>query len=210
MSEAGISDFAKDTVLSLLQEFFSNEKNAGRLVFNQSPGQSAIMIADKYTVNLEDVEKKPAIVVIRGTIVPAERGLDSFLGWTGPNTGEVFTQMLQATVNCTCMSRKGLEAEEIAWKVFAFFGMFRRRLREQVKGLHDIKPVALGEELAAMTDSDIDVSVVPVTLSMQFQWKWVLEQKSPALGSVDVKTYSDRAEAFTKFLNRAKPKAQFA
>lgn len=210
MSEAGISDFAKDTVLTLLQEFFSNPKNAGRLLFNRDPGQSEILIADKYTINLEDVDKKPAIVVVRGTLVPAERGLDSFLGWMGPNTAETFTQMLQGSVNCTCLSRKGLEAEEIAWKVFAFFGMFRRKIREQVKGVHDVKPVALGEELAAVTDSDHEMSVVPVTLSLQFQWKWVLEQLGPPLKGVDVTLQNSKAEAFTKFLSRAKPKVQFA
>jgi hypothetical protein len=201
--QAGISDFAKDTVLSLLQEFFSIEKNVGAdLLYNREQSLSKISIVDKYTINLEEVDKRPAIVVIRGAQTWGRRGIGQFEGWTGPNTGEKFTDLVNGAVNCTCMSTNGLEAERIAWITFAFFQMFRRVIARGK--LHDIQSVVLGEELAAQTDSKIDVSVVPVSLNLLFQWHWVLEQHGPPLGDVDVKVYQKNGETFTKFLASAK------
>lgn len=206
MAGAGISDFAKDTVLSLLQEFFSNEKNVGAdLLYNREPALSRISIVDKYTINLEDVDKRPAIVVIRGAQSWARRSLGQFEGTTGPNTGEKFTDLVNGAVNCTCMSTEGLEAEKIAWICFAFFQMFRRAIQKVAK-LHDLQSVVLGEELAAQTDSKIDVSVVPVSLNLIFQWHWIMETKGPPLGAVDVRAYLKNVDTFTKFMASAKPK----
>ena len=202
----GITNYAKDAILVVLQEFFSNEKNVGaEFLFNRDITQSKILIADKYTLNLEDVDKRPAIVVIRGAQTWSRRGLDQFVGHEGPAVADRFTDLIQGSFNCTCMSRQGLEAEAIAHAVFAFFQYFRRVIRHQVKGIHDITSVVLGEELAATTDSQIEISVVPVSISLAFQWTWKLEQKGPELKDVDIETRMKNGEIVTKFLKNAKP-----
>jgi hypothetical protein len=202
----GITDYAKDAVLSLLQEFFSMEKNAGEFLFNRDVSLSRILIADKYTINLEDVEKKPAIVVIRGAQAWGRRGLDQFMGWEGKNVGERRTDLIQGSFNCTCMSKQGLEAENLAHAVFSFFTYFKSVIRDRVKGIHDIQGVVLGEELVAKSDSDVDVSVVPVQLSLLLQWSWLLEQKGrpPFNGATMTANYKN-GEKVTKFLSTAKP-----
>lgn len=201
----GITDYAKDAILALLQEFFSNKKNVGPdLTFSQNPSDSKILIADKYTINLEDVEKKPAIVVIRGAQSWSNRGLDQFKSWEGPGIDDRFTALINGAFSCACMSKQGLEAESIAHAVFAFFQMFRRTIRKTIKGIHDIRSIQLGEELLAISDSDTDVSVVPVTLNMLFQWTWVLAQKGPKLRDVRVNQQARNGQIVTKFLESAK------
>lgn len=204
-----LTDYAKDTILGILQEFFSIEKNVGTdFLYNRDLTASKVLIADKYTINLEDVEKKPAIVVMRGAQSWGRRGLDQFLKWEGPNTGRRHTDLVQGTFNCTCMSRQGLEAETIAHFVFGFFSFFKAPIRDAIKGVHDIQGVILGEELVAKTDSDNDVSVVPVTVSLLFQWSWLVEQKGPQFKDVAVCPRTTQPEAFTKFLQNAKPPLQ--
>jgi len=201
-----ITDYAKDTVLSVLQEFFSNEKNVGaELLFNRELDQSKVLIADKYTYNLDDVEKRPGVVVMRGAQTWTRRGLDQFKGWEGPNTAERFTDLVQGTFTCQCMSKVGIEAESIAHLVFGFFQFFRRALRDRVKGIHDITSIALGEELVALSDSKVEVSVVPVTIVLMFQLSWKLEQQGPMLRDVDVTIKQKNAEVLTKFLKCATP-----
>lgn len=202
----GITDYAKDTVLALLQEFFSNEKNVGdEFLFNRDLTQSRVLIADKYTINLEDVAKKPSIVVIRGAQSWSRRGIDQHLSWEGPGVADRFTDLIMGSFNCTCMSAQGLEAESLAHATFAFFQFFRKVIRNKVKGVHDIASVVLGEEQAAVTDSQIPVSVVPVQISLLFQWTWKLEQAGPVLKDVDVNTAIKNGEDMTKFLKSAKP-----
>ena len=213
MNQAGISDFAKDTVLSLLQEFFSKKVNVGEdFLFNPNPAESKILIADKYTVNLEEVAKRPAIVVIRGAQTWGNRGLGQFAGLEGRNTAETFTDLVQGVVNCTCLSKQGLEAERIGWNVFAFFQMFRRTIQNTTKGVHDIGAMVLGEELAAATDSGEELSVVPLSLNLTFQWRWALEERGPAFENLvvkptvlDAETRRKNAEAIKNMLAGAKP-----
>ena len=206
MLPAGISDFAKDTVLSLLQEFFSKESNVGaELLWNGDPKVSRISIVDKYTVNLEDVDKRPSIVVVRGAQSWARRSVGQFEGSVGPNVADKFTDLVNGGVTCTCLSTQGLEAERMAWTCFAFFQMFRRAI-QKVKKVHDIQSVVLGEEMAAETDSKVVVSVVPVTLSLLFQWHWVLEQKGPPLQDLDVRPSIRNADMFTKLMQSATQK----
>jgi len=201
---AGISDFAKDTVLSLLQEFFSKETNVGaELLYNGDPSISRIAIVDKYTVNLEDVDKRPSIVVVRGTQTWTRRGLGQFESSVGPNHADKFTDLVNGSVTCTCLSSQGLEAEKMAWFVFGFFQMFRKVIQKVTK-IHDIQSIALGEEMAAETDSKAVVSVVPVSLSLLFNWSWTLEQRGPEFKDVDVRAYIKNAETFTQFMKSAK------
>jgi len=206
-----VTDFTKDAILGVLQEFFSNENNAGEFLWRADIKQSKILIADKYTLNLEDVEKKPSIVVIRGAQSWGRRGIDQFQGWEGPNTGSRHTDIILGTFNCTCMSANGLEAESLADTVFAFFSFFKKVLRSKVPALQDLQGVALGEELVAVSDSKQDVSVVPVTISTAFQWSWLVEQRGKPVENVNVTTRESHGttkngQAFDKFLASARPK----
>lgn len=206
----GITDYAKDTIIGVLQEFFSIEKNVGAdYLFNRNLAESKVQIADKYTVNLEDVEKKPSMIVMRGAQRWGRRGLDQFLRQEGPNSGSRHTDLVQGTFNISCMSKQGLEAETLAHYVFGFFSFFKKALREEIKALHDIQGVDLGEELIAKSDSDHDVSVVPVTVSLLFQWSWLLEKrdekKYPPFRDVTVCSTTTKPEVVTKFLQSAKP-----
>jgi hypothetical protein len=206
-----ITDYTKDAILGVLQEFFSIEKNAGEFLWHADIKQSKILIADKYTINLEDVEKKPSIVVIRGAQSWGRRGIDQLQGWEGPNTGSRHTDIVLGTFNCTCMSANGLEAESLADTVFAFFSFFRKALREKVHALQDLQGVSLGEELVAVTDSKHDVSVVPVTVSTAFQWSWLVQRQGKPVKDVVVTTRDSHGatsdgKAFDKFLASAAPK----
>ena len=202
----GITDYAKDAIIGVLQEFFAMEKNVGGdLLFNRDLAQSRILIADKYTINMEDVEKKPSIVVIRGAQSWGRRGIDQFQGWSGPNVGSKHTDLIQGSFNCTCMSRQGLEAEKIAFTVFGFFSFFKKVLRDIIKGMHDIQGIVLGEELVARTDSEVDISVVPVSVSLLFQWSWLVERVGPPFRDVSVNASIQGGERMTRFLRSARP-----
>jgi hypothetical protein len=197
-----ITNYAKDTILLALQEFFSNGSNAGdSFLFNPSLDQSKILIADKYTTNLEEVEKKPAIVVMRGAQSWTRRGIGQHLGRVGPGHADTFKDMINGSFTCLCMSKVGPEAEEIGHMAFVLFQMFRKAIIKDT-GVHDIQSVTLGEEIASVTDSKIDIAVVPVTLNLLITWDWKLEERGPVLREVNVDLRRKNAETLSRFLKR--------
>ena len=69
--------FAKRVVLGLLQNFFADIEE---FRFSYDDAESRVRISDKYTVNLKEIEKRPAIIVDRSDMRWSNVGIDQF--WT--------------------------------------------------------------------------------------------------------------------------------
>jgi len=168
-----ISNRIKDFTILAMRSFFSNDPE---FTWEASENDTKIIISDKYAINLEAVEKKPAISVQRGVIRWAGRHLNKFLG-SDFRTKDHFIDRAICDIIILCLSRVGLEAETMGQKVWHMFTIFDNELRE--KGVYNVNAVALGEERVAKSNSDIDISIVPVTINIEIVDNWTVVQSTP-------------------------------
>jgi len=82
--------------------------------------------------------------------------------------------LLNGTVALSCISREGIEAEQIAHLVFNSFKMFRPVLQKY--GFFSIKSLNIGAEtLVEQEGADDRTTIVPVYISASIQDRWIME-----------------------------------
>ena len=168
-----ISDKVKDQVILVLRSFFADQP---KYTWLADSNETKVIIADKYSYELEAVEQRPIISVQRGAIRPFGRHIGHFRG-SDLRAVDSFVEAFRVDFVVLCLSRVGLEAETLAQLVFQFIMRYRSKLRE--KGFLDIKASSLGEERIAKSDSKIDISVVPVTISVEITDSWSVIDNVP-------------------------------
>ena len=86
---------------------------------------------------------------------------------------QTFSDLLTGSVAFSCISREGIEAEQIAHLVFNSFKFFRPILQQY--GYFTIKSLNIGEEqLIEQEGADDRTTVVPVFVTAQIQDRWTL------------------------------------
>jgi hypothetical protein len=168
-----LGDRIKDYTLITLRSFFGGRPD---FTWEADENSTNIFIGDKYSINLEAVEKKPLISLQRGIIRWGDRHIGRFYGSDLRTKDQYIARCLGSCI-LLCCSRVGLEAERIAQLVFHFFTMFSDKLR--LKGYYDIQAIALGEERIAKSNSDIDISIVPVTINCELVDTWSVVDSTP-------------------------------
>ena len=173
-----VAIFLKRTALEFLQIIFS-QRAAGSLHYDQDDTKTEIEIADVHAVDLTAVGKRPAIIAVRGP-----------LSWQGVGLGggavesrdmktgsHGFNDLLTGSVALSCISREGIEAEQIAHLVFNSFKFFRPVLQKY--GFFSIKSLNIGaESLVEQEGADDKTYVVPVYISALIQDRWILEDRA--------------------------------
>jgi len=173
-----VAIFLKRTALEFLQIIFS-QRAAGSLHYDQDDTKTEIEIADVHAVDLTAVGKRPAIIAVRGP-----------LSWQGVGLGggavesrdmktgsHRFNDLLTGSVALSCISREGIEAEQIAHLVFNSFKFFRPVLQKY--GFFSIKSLNIGaESLVEQEGADDKTYVVPVYISALIQDRWILEDRA--------------------------------
>ncbi len=165
--------------INFLQQFFANHST---FTWNSDLKLTKIVIADKNAVELEIVEKRPAIICARGS-----------MAWTNANPGQVgqesnfmsdltlagrvdtadrernktYTDLLSATVTLHVLSKSGIQAEQIASDVFQTLTVYKTELRK--KGVHKVVGLSYGEEQNLKTSANIEYASVPVAVSFLTQ-----------------------------------------
>lgn len=170
-----VAIFLKRTALEFLQAIF-NQRAPGSFKYDQEDQQSEIIISDVHAVDLKTVGKRPAIVAVRGPLTYAGTGLGgSSLEKRDTRTGKyTFNDYLTGSLAISCISREGMEAEQLADIVFNSFKWFQPVLRKY--GYLSIKGMNIGAEaLVESEGADDKTYIVPVYITAQVQDRWTLD-----------------------------------
>jgi hypothetical protein len=170
----------KHTFLSFAQGFFSLDD---RFTWVLDPRQTKIIIADKFAVDLGVIEKRPAIILSRGGFgwtdsIRGQDGVNSVLSNkrvetlfpspSGDRDGEfIFTDFLRGSITYNVLSKNGIEAEEIANRLFIALSGYKKSLRKY--GIHKTSNISIGDERIVKTTSEIEAMGITVSLGFMAQ-----------------------------------------
>ena len=144
--------------------------------------KSNVWITDSFAHDIESLtEKKPLIVFKRGAMYAAQGSMYDNLcrmeTFTDPkwasqgvnvsNFKEYRTYMMSGQVDWHCISRQGMEAEQIATVVANLHQVHKQVLKQ--KGIHEIKSIQIGEEVIIAGDVETEMVMVPVTIAYDIQ-----------------------------------------
>lgn len=170
-----VAIFLKRTTIEFLQVIFA-QRAAGSFRFSPDETQSEIQISDVHAVDLAVASKRPAIIAVRGPLSWQGLGLGggSVEGRSMTTGAYTFNDLLTGSVAFSCISREGIEAEQIGHLVFNSFKFFRPTLQKY--GFFTIKSLNIGAEaLIEQEGSDDRTTVVPVFITAQIQDRWKME-----------------------------------
>lgn len=176
----------KNFALEVCQLLFS-EGNPLGFCWDPDQEKTPIMIVDKHSFDLEQVQSTPAIVANRGPLgwmkTSGFRQLQTLDFRTDRRT---YTDLVRGGVILSCFSRQGLEAEDMAGYLFESFQVFRDVLRKIARrgiivphhlGFFRIEATNMGEEALVKSDSRPEVSVVPVAIQASVQRRYAVEPR---------------------------------
>jgi hypothetical protein len=168
-----VAIFLKRTTIEFLQILFGT-RAVGSYHYDADDTKTEIQIGDQHTVDLEAVHVRPGIVAVRGPLTWQNIGLggNAFEKQNRTTGDTTFNDLLTGSVAFSCISREGIEAEQLAHLVFNSFKFFRPVLQKY--GFLSIKSLNIGGESLVVQDGDNDdLYLVPVyvTASVQDRWK---------------------------------------
>ena len=114
------------------------DQEPGNYKWDDDLQQSEIVITDHSPVNLDVVEKRPAIVTIRGAAQWANLGLGQRLHVDFQTGRETKQDLLSCNMTFACLSREGVEAQRLAWIIFSYLPLFKPMIQRRIDGLHNI------------------------------------------------------------------------
>jgi hypothetical protein len=168
--------FLKRTALEFLQVIFSNRAE-GSFRYDEDDTRTEIQISDVHATDFAKVAKRPAIVAVRGPMSWQGTGLGGgAVESRTMSTGSTrMNDLLTGSIAFSCISREGIEAEQLAYLVFNSFKFFRPVLQKY--GFFTIKSMNIGAEsmIEAAGPEEVTV-VVPVYVTAQVQDRWRLDE----------------------------------
>jgi hypothetical protein len=132
---------------------------------------SDILVSDQGVLRADVLEKRPAIVCMRGPAAWSNISMDQFKDYDFETGAKSHTDLVAATMVYNCLAREGLEAQRIAW----IAGYATRTLKRNLlrAGMHrvgeDISYSAETDAGSLLPDSGKDFSLVSVTVPFFFQ-----------------------------------------
>jgi|SaaInlV_200m_DNA_2_1039689.scaffolds.fasta_scaffold00814_23 hypothetical protein len=174
----------KQIFTSFCQQYFGDHS---KFLWNEDLRSTAIVIADKNAIDLGIIERIPGILVSRGGMQWAfSPGQDPGLGsksdgfgtedgkqtikgplYNNAGSGKRYTDIVRGTVVFNCISKNGLQAEEIASELFMALTAYKTEIYKH--GISRLEGLALGEEQILRSNSDVELTVVPVRLTFSSQ-----------------------------------------
>jgi hypothetical protein len=168
-----VAVFLKRTALEFLQILFS-QREQGSFHYDQDDTKTDILIADIHSVDTKAVGIRPAIIAVRGPLSWQDVGLASTEKRDIPTGDYTINGLIIGSLALSCISREGIEAEQLGHLVFNSFKMFRPVLQKY--GFFQIKSLNIGAEtLVEQEGSDDRTTVVPVYISVTIQDRWIME-----------------------------------
>ena len=180
MGYTSITDFAKDTFILFLREFYSTHDT---YTYLEDETKTKIQICDSFTFNLEVQGFRPGLSIRRGSI----KFQNATLGQTRHvnfQTGKIsYTDLMSCGIMIECVARNGLEAERIATTTFNAIHMTREAIQEEYK-IFKINSVDLGVEQPYKQDVSPDLIMVPVSVSLLKQVSWSSTPIAPKVAKI--------------------------
>lgn len=167
--------FLKRTAIEFLQILFGTRAQ-GSYHYDSDDTKTDIQIADVNAADLEAINKRPAIIVQRGPLSWQGMGLGgSAFESRSPEGGDIYNDLLVGSISVSCISKEGIEAEQIAHLVFNSFKFFAPILRK--RGFFSIKSLNIGAESLVEQDGAGDETyIVPIMVTAQMQERWSVSE----------------------------------
>lgn len=169
-----VAVFLKRTTIEFLQILFA-QRAPGSFHYDADDTKTDIQISDVHAVDLDTASLRPAIIAVRGPLSWQGLGLGGGAVEQRhmPTGNRTFNDLLTGSVAFSCVSREGLEAEQIGHLVFNSFKFFRPILAKY--GFFTIKSLNIGAEaLIEQEGADDKTNIVPVFVTAQIQDRWTL------------------------------------
>lgn len=177
--ESSVANFVKNTGLRFLQLVYQQRESNNLKYIHDDEDATEIRISDQHAFQLEATDLKPAIIAVRGSMQWGNVGMNNGLQSLNMRTGqEERTDIISTSVAFSCLSRVGLEAEQIASDVFNLFKFFRKTLSKH--GFLTIRSASIGPEQLIEAPGEPKLFLVSVLLTCQVQDRWLLEPKAAA------------------------------
>lgn len=168
-----VAVFLKRTALEFLQILF-NQREPGSFHYDEDDTKTDILIADVHAVDTIAVSVRPAIIAVRGPLSWQQTGLGSVESRNMTTGNYTFNDLLTGSLALSCISREGVEAEQIGHLVFNSFKFFRPVLQKY--GFFSIKSLNMGAEtLVEQEGADDRTTIVPIYISALIQDRWVMD-----------------------------------
>lgn len=170
-----VAIFLKRITIEFLQILFSS-RAPGSFHYDSDDTKTEIQISDQHAVDLEATHVRPAIISVRGPLSWQGTGLGGgAMESMSMKTGKMaMNDLLTGSVAFSCMSREGIEAENLAHIVFNSFKFFRPVLQKH--GFFTIKGLNIGGETLIVQEGDNDdLYLVPVYVTAMIQDRWTLK-----------------------------------
>jgi len=184
----------KHTFISFAQGYFSLDS---KFTWSLDPQATKIIIADKFAVDLGVIDKRPAIILSRGgygwtNTYRGQNGINAALADKKVDTlmpapsGDrdldfVFTDILRGSVTYNVLSKNGIEAEDIAHRLFTALSGYKKEFQKY--GVHETSNLTIGDERIVRATSEIEA--VGITVSLAFSAQKTIE-KAGKLNNVAV------------------------
>ena len=166
--------FLKRTALEFLQILFS-QRAQGSFHYDEDDTKTEISISDLHAVDTKSVGVRPAIIAVRGPLSWLQMSLGSVESRDMPTGKFMYNDLLTGSVALSCISREGIEAEQLGHLVFNSFKHFRPILQRY--GYFTIKSLNIGgETLVEQEGADDKTTVVSVYVTAQIQDRWSLDE----------------------------------
>jgi len=157
---------------------------------------AGLFIRDQFAENLE-TDKTTGIVVSRGRLAFSYQGIgqvkgpvmqhrptqprrpgDASVERTNWEQGTEFTDVIRIPLVLLCLSKEGLEAEEIGQHIFFGLHFMRQMLPQRYAGLRDIVGLSLDEERPVrQATSQQELVAVPVAVTLELQYFWQVYER---------------------------------
>jgi len=175
----------KRVFLNFLQQYFSTSSVDERYRWSSDYKQTRIIIADKNGVDRPTNEKRPLLILSRNSVRPMFSSLKQRLSRQWHNNLESYMDLLEGSVVINCLSKSGVQAEELAHITMLSILAFRDSLKGY-NGIHQITNIQIGEESNVLVDVNSVLVNVPVIVQFTKNIAWT---PAPLLSSAGKITY---------------------
>jgi len=159
--------FIKLTFLRFLQAYFSLLPSTHRFYWSPTVSTRTFHIMDKYSYAELKKDKRYGIVLSRGYISDTGSAINQMATNSLMTQDIAYSDLYQATVTLNCLSKNGIEAEELANMVRTALLSYKASLRSA--GIFKIQRVAIGEEAQLRLDDREVSTVIPVNVQFFIQ-----------------------------------------
>jgi len=165
-----ITDASRDPFILFLKSYFAEHPE---YVWSEDPTNRKILIADAYALSVEDIEKLPSIIVMRGPLTLENPSMAyGSIEWDVLKNFEDkhMIRMCRGSLRVHTVAHDGIIAERLANEVMYAVEAFKDLLRKV--GYHSINPVNISpEQPLELAGTTIDKASVTVDFSISFMIK---------------------------------------